>query len=157
MLSVREKIGPHRQILFLGGQSFEIEEMAETSRGHRCLSIVERGQGLRKEVRCETTMGVTEPWSSLVCGSIVVTSMGKITQTFLSMSDFGDGWEGVALVLEGFAKGDGWGVMEERWFDLLERALVGQVEEVGSRGVGFSAMVEWVPVGGSGSGEWRFV
>lgn len=95
------------------------------------------------------------------------------------MSDFGDGWEGVALVLKGFANGDGWvtqinaakrvtkgrrfansaeravesmevgdvvvqGVTKEGWFDLLERALVGQVGEVGSRGVGFSAMVEWV-------------
>ncbi|KAI8031202.1 hypothetical protein LOK49_LG01G04259 [Camellia lanceoleosa] len=51
MLPVREEIGPHRQILFLGGRSFEIKETVETSGGHRCLSIVERGQGLRREVR----------------------------------------------------------------------------------------------------------
>lgn len=33
-------------------------------------------------------------------------------QIFISMSTFGDGWEGVALVMEGFKLGDGW----VRWF-----------------------------------------
>lgn len=119
---------------------------------------------------------------------IVVTSEGKRTQTFLPISNFGDSWEGVALVLEGFATWDGWvtridadkkapkgwrvataaagvvdsmevsdavvqGVAEAGWFDLLERALVGQVGEVGSRGVGFSAIVEWVACWWKGVGR----
>ncbi|THG19744.1 hypothetical protein TEA_003209 [Camellia sinensis var. sinensis] len=44
----REYATPH--ILFLGGQSFEIEEVAVDQRGCRRLAIVERGQGLWREV-----------------------------------------------------------------------------------------------------------
>lgn len=36
---------------------------------------------------------------------IVVMTEGKRTQVFLPMSEFGNGWEGVALVIEGFAIG----------------------------------------------------
>lgn len=42
--------GPRRRILFLGGKSFEFEEAIADRKGHRQLSIVERGQGLRQEV-----------------------------------------------------------------------------------------------------------
>lgn len=42
--------GPRHRILFLGGRSFEFEEAIADHRGHRQLSIVERGQGLRREV-----------------------------------------------------------------------------------------------------------
>ncbi|GMQ03457.1 hypothetical protein CsSME_00049247 [Camellia sinensis var. sinensis] len=173
MLPMREETRLRRRILFLGGWSFEIEETAARQWGHRCLTIVERGQGLCREVRLK---GSDIVWQ---LGLVVVTSEGKRTQVFLSRSEFGDGWEGVALVMEGFAKGDGWvtkideakrkttarrvvmssvgfgesveggakmvqGVAKKGWFGLLERVLVGRVGEEGSKGVGFSAMTEWV-------------
>ncbi|KAI7996247.1 hypothetical protein LOK49_LG10G02822 [Camellia lanceoleosa] len=89
-------------------------------------------------------------------------------QIFIPMSDFGDGWEGVALVLEGFGLHNGgpmqgkegsrpgpsqsamWGVTkgvkevrgvtEVEWFRLLDRSLVGGVGDMGGKGMSFAAM-----------------
>lgn len=45
---------------------------------------------------------------------IVVTLAGKRTQIYLPMSECGDGWKGVALVIEGFTIGLDGGI-EGRW------------------------------------------
>ncbi|KAI8029180.1 Protein SMG9 [Camellia lanceoleosa] len=50
MLPVTSKVGPRRRILFLGSRSFELEEAVVDAIGRRSLSIVERGQGLRRAV-----------------------------------------------------------------------------------------------------------
>ncbi|KAI8024348.1 hypothetical protein LOK49_LG03G03569 [Camellia lanceoleosa] len=42
--------GPRRRILFLGGWSFELEEASVDSIGRHSISIVERGQGLRRAI-----------------------------------------------------------------------------------------------------------
>lgn len=39
---------------------------------------------------------------------MVATTAGRREQIFAPKSDFGGGWEGVALVMEGFGFGDGW-------------------------------------------------
>ncbi|KAI7988728.1 hypothetical protein LOK49_LG13G02381 [Camellia lanceoleosa] len=210
MLPMREETRLRWRILFLGGWSFEIKETVARQWGHPCLTIVERGQGLRREVRlvgyevgwidaklhmalrnqgCHVSVGRLERKRHSVAiwtcaeengGSsfqVVVTSEGKRSQVFLSQSEFGDGWEGVALVMEGFAKGDGWVtkideakrkttvrrvVMSSVGFgESVERGakmVQGVAEEGGlacwrgasrksrrrSKGVGFSAMTEWV-------------
>ncbi|KAI8001701.1 hypothetical protein LOK49_LG09G00353 [Camellia lanceoleosa] len=138
MILVKAATGPRRRILFLGGRSFEFEEVVADHRGHRQLSIVERGQGLRREVvllgfevqwtarklRTESCMSDRHSFSGRLEGKgqsvatwlrdednggfsvqIVVTSKGKRTQIYLPMLEFGDRWEGVALVIEGFAIG----------------------------------------------------
>lgn len=109
----------------------------------------------------------------------MVTVASQRTQVFLPISEFGDGWDGLALVVEGFTRRPGWvswmgdvkGVMTERrgdtaavgvlipkdcrgeviqavaeegWFNLLGRALVGRIGEVGVKRVGFATMTDWV-------------
>ncbi|GMP83788.1 hypothetical protein CsSME_00037579 [Camellia sinensis var. sinensis] len=48
-------------------------------------------------------------------------------------------------------------VVEERWFGLLNRALVGRVGLVGDKGVGFSTMMEWVEIRSVGDQDFLFV
>ncbi|KAI7999316.1 hypothetical protein LOK49_LG09G00232 [Camellia lanceoleosa] len=50
MLPVTSDVRPRRGILFLGGRSFELEVAAVDAIGRRSLSIVERGQGLRRAI-----------------------------------------------------------------------------------------------------------
>lgn len=103
----------------------------------------------------------------------MVTIEGRRHQVFIPASEFGDGWESVVLVVEGFARGESWNakarlgprvsvvkraataplvvtdkpvqaMAEEGWFDILNKALVGLVGMEGDKGVGFSVMTEWV-------------
>ncbi|THG23686.1 hypothetical protein TEA_023048 [Camellia sinensis var. sinensis] len=50
LLLLTSEVGPRRRILFLGGRSFKLEEVAVDAIGCRSLFIVERGQGLRRAV-----------------------------------------------------------------------------------------------------------
>lgn len=38
----------------------------------------------------------------------MVTIVGRRHQVFIPASEFGDGWESVVLVIEGFARGESW-------------------------------------------------
>ncbi|KAI8024994.1 hypothetical protein LOK49_LG02G01561 [Camellia lanceoleosa] len=105
---------------------------------------------------------------------VVVATGKRRDQIFIPSSAFGDGSEGVALVIEGF------GVIDEKvlrpggfknilhkpvsatltnhrdadmvvctrvevdWFRLLDRSLVGMVEGRGGKGLSFAAISEWV-------------
>lgn len=62
MILVKTAMRPRRRILFLGGKSFEFKEAITDRRGHRQLSIVERGQGLRREVML---LGFEVQWTIL--------------------------------------------------------------------------------------------
>ncbi|THG22553.1 hypothetical protein TEA_028633 [Camellia sinensis var. sinensis] len=165
VIAVKEEVGPRRRILFLGGRSFEFQEEAMDQKGHRRLGIVERGSSLRQEV---ILVGFEAGRQSF---QIVVTIVGRQHQVFILVSEFGDGWESVALVIEGFARGESWvaktrartrlsvvkriatktlivmdkpvqAMAEEGWFDILNRALVGLVCMEGDKGVGFSVMID---------------
>ncbi|CAL5339365.1 unnamed protein product [Camellia sinensis] len=50
MFRAANEIGLRRQILFFGGRTFKLEESSVDSISRRSLSIVERGQGLRRAV-----------------------------------------------------------------------------------------------------------
>ena len=121
------------RLLFLGSNSFEIEE--EGGDSEERIRIVERGNGLRRAVilvgkeiawlaklfrqikRDSHEVGFLGRFSagrrSLACWlreeaeglaiQLVETTAEKRFQIFVPQSDFGDDWEGFALVLEGFA------------------------------------------------------
>ncbi|KAI8002726.1 hypothetical protein LOK49_LG08G02836 [Camellia lanceoleosa] len=134
MFSLRKEVGPRRRLLFLGGRSFEFEE-SNTVAGKCGLSIVERGEGLRRAVvlngseirwlvaRMRLASKESDSlkfWGRLSGGNrstavwvrgeagggtsfqIVVTTGQRREQVYIPVSAFGDGWEGVALVVDGF-------------------------------------------------------
>ncbi|KAI8026078.1 hypothetical protein LOK49_LG02G01749 [Camellia lanceoleosa] len=129
-----------RRLIFLGDRSFEFEEGQEDGIGRRRVEIVERGQGLRRNI---DLVGAEIKWvasqllrlsrrvvnkvflgrvsggrRSVACWlrhgeegnevQVVVQLGDRRRQIFIPESSHGDGWEGVALVLEGFWGGNGW-------------------------------------------------
>ncbi|KAI7995578.1 hypothetical protein LOK49_LG11G00207 [Camellia lanceoleosa] len=176
MFPVRKEVGPCRRILFLGGRSFEFEE-SDGADGKCGLSIVERRGGV-------TTGGGAECFgSSLVGGQdevrgeegggtsfqIVVTIGQRREEVYILVSAFGYGWEGVALVVDGFglcvakasrpigfrkvsstsaAECESVGVVrsevEVDWFRILDRSLVGKLGGLGGKGLSFATISDWV-------------
>ncbi|XP_028090550.1 uncharacterized protein LOC114290777 isoform X1 [Camellia sinensis] len=201
MFPVRKEVGPRRRILFLGGRSFEFEE-SDGVDGKCGLSIVERGEGLRRAV----VLNVSEVrwlvvrmrlaskksnslkfWGRLSGGSrttavwvrgeegrgisfqIVVTTGQRREQVYIPVSAFDDGWEGVALAINGFglcvakasqpvgfrkvsstsaAECEFVGVVrsevEVDWFRILDRSLVGKLGGLGGKGLSFVTISDWV-------------
>ncbi|KAI8003393.1 hypothetical protein LOK49_LG08G01239 [Camellia lanceoleosa] len=92
-------------------------------------------------------------------------------QVYIPVSAFGDGWEGVALVIDGFglcvakasrpigfrkvsstfaAECESVGVVrsevevEVDWFRILDRSLVGKLGGLGGKGLSFATISDWV-------------
>ncbi|KAF5955063.1 hypothetical protein HYC85_007919 [Camellia sinensis] len=177
-----KEVGPRRRILFLGGRSFEFEEASKGVDGKCRISIVERGEGLR---RAMVLNGSEARWivARMSLGTrqgprgVVVSSSGhyrEATTIDIPVSAFGDGWEGVELVVDGFglrdekvlqstssrkvtsnsrivfsttdydSEGDVSFAVEVDWFWILDRSLVGKMGRLGGKGLSFAIISDWV-------------
>ncbi|GMQ09376.1 hypothetical protein CsSME_00052774 [Camellia sinensis var. sinensis] len=145
LLLVPER-GPQRRLLFLGPRSYKLEDIGADSRGRRMVSVVEQGQGRRSEIvlygaeirwlvghlRQAEGSGDSVLFLGRVLGGspsvaawlrseqdgrvvqVVMSSEQRRQQMFIPSLD--GGWEGLALVLEGFDPGWGWTGRNQAWW-----------------------------------------